>query len=208
MLLAYFGSRCALVNRSGTKIPVYEKTVRSDYHTGSLTVGGAQIGAIYPNEFYTIIPQDSPYITCYRIIFQNPKGLKAEGYIETSPGLTLGDYAWAQYQEPYHYYNSDGSTLVKATRETIGSTYYYVFTVYGTARSYMNPAGKSQGSLPVGTKLATTCSTTGQTYGDHMLFYKKKLPGGSWQNLVSGGTYGFVHLGLGVGSFPSNRPIR
>ncbi len=208
MSLAYFPSRQALVNRSGSKIPVYEKTVRSSYHTGSLTAGGEQIGTIYPNEFYTIIPQDSPYITCYQIIFRNPKGVQTKGYIETSPGYTLDDYTWAQYQEPYHYYNSNGSTLVKAARETIGSTNYYVFTVYGTARTYRNPAGTVQGSLPVGTKLATASSTTGQTYGGYMLFNKKKLPGGSWQNLVSGGTYGFVHLGLDSGSFPSNRPIR
>lgn len=189
-------------------IPVYEKTVRSGAHTGSLTAGGEQIGVIYPDEFYTIIPQDSDYITCYRIIFQNPKGIQAEGYIETSPGYTLPDYAWAQYQEQYHYYNSNGSTLVKAAREQIGSTNYYIFTVCGSSRNYLNPAGKSQGSLPVGTKLATTCSTTGQTYGGYMSFDKKKLPGGSWQNLITGGTYGFVSLGLSDGSFPSNRPIR
>lgn len=208
MLLAYFSSRQALVNRSSTTFPVYEKTVHSDGHTGGLTAGGAQIGVIYPNEFYTIIPQDSPYITCYRIIFQNPNGLQAEGYIETSPGLTLGDYAWAQYQEPYHYYNSDGSALVKAARESIGGTSYYIFTVYGSPRNYLNPAGKDLGVLSIGTKLATTCSTTGKTFGGYMLFAKKKPPGGSWQNLVAGGTHGFVNLGLASGSFPSNRHIR
>lgn len=145
MSLAYFPSRQALVNRSGTQIPVYEKTVRSGAHTGSLTAGGAQIGVIYPNEFYTIIPDESPYITCYRIIFQNPNGTQAEGYIETSPGYTLPDYAWAQYQEPYHYYNSNGSTLVSAAREMIGGTSYYIFTVYGSARNYLNPSRQSQG---------------------------------------------------------------
>lgn len=208
MQLDYFSSRQVLVNRSGTKIPVYEKTVHSGFHTGGLTAGGEQIGTIYPNEFYVIIPPDSPYITCYRIIFRNSKGVQAEGYIETSPGYSLDDYAWAQYQESYHYYNSNGTTLVNAARETIDGTNYYIFTVYGTARNYLNPAGKSQGTLPVGTKLATTSSTAGQTYGGYMVFYKKKLPGGSWQNLISGGTYGFVHLGLDSGSSPSNRPIR
>lgn len=173
-----------------------------------MTVGGNQIGVIYPNEFYTIIPDESSYITSYQIIFQNPKGEQAKGYIETSQGLTLPDYAWAQYQEPYHYYNSDGNTLVKAARESIGGTSYYIFTVCGSPRNYVNPAGKDLGVLSIGTKLATTCSTTGQTFGGYMLFNKKKLPGGSWQNLVSGGTYGFVNLGLSSGSFPSNRPIR
>lgn len=212
MPLAYFPSRQALVNRSGSKIPVYEKIVHSGAFAGGITAGGKQIGTIYPNEFYTIIPDPSSmYITSYEIIFRNSQGNEMHGYIETSEGYSAGvdtDFAWAQYQEPYHYYNSNGSTLVKATRETIGSTSYYVFTVYGSSRNYLNPEGVSQGSLPVGTKLAAISSTTGQKYGGYMVFYKKKLPGGSWQNLVSGGTYGFVHLGLGSGSSPSNRPIR
>lgn len=208
MLLAYFGSRCALVNRSGTTIPIYEKIVRNGCFTGGVTVGGAQIGVIYPNEFYTIIPDESPYITSYQIVFQNPSGEQAKGYIETSYGYTLGDYAWAQYQEPYHYYNSNGSTLVPAARESIGGTSYYIFTVHGSPRNYVNPAGKDLGVLSIGTKLATTCSTTGKTFGGYMLFAKKKPPGGSWQNLVAGGTYGFVNLGLASGSFPSNRHIR
>lgn len=131
MLLAYFGSRCALVNRSSTKIPVYEKIVRNGCFTGGITAGGAQIGIIYPNEFYTIIPDpDSMYITSYEIIFSNPQGKETHGYIETTEGYSAGvdtDFGWAQYQEPYHYYNSNGSTLVKAARETIGSTYYYIF---------------------------------------------------------------------------------
>lgn len=210
--LAYFPSRQALVNRSGSNIPVYEKIVRNGCFTGGITAGGEQIGVIYPNEFYTLIPDpDSTYITSYEIIFRNPKGVETHGFIETTEGYSAGvdtDFAWAQYQEPYHYYNSNGSTLVKAAREVIGGTNYYIFTVNGTSRNYLNPAGKSQGSLPIGTKLATTCSTTGQTYGGYMLFDKKKLPNGSWQNLISGGTYGFVHLGLNSGSFPSDRPIR
>ena len=72
----------------------------------------------------------------------------------------------------------------------------------------MDPDGKSKGTLPVGTQLAALSSTTGQTHGGYVAFYKKKLPGGSWQNLISGGTYGFVDLGLSVGSTPSKRPIR
>ncbi len=56
--------------------------------------------------------------------------------------------------------------------DLIGRLDYYIFTVHGTARTYRNPAGTVQGSLPVGTKLATTSSTTGQTYGGYMLFNK------------------------------------
>lgn len=91
--------------------------------------------------------------------------------------------------------------------ETINGKSYRIFTVYGSARSYRNPAGTLMGTLPVGTKLATNESSTGQTYDGYMVFNKKKLPNGSWQDLVSTG-YGFVDLGLDVGSFPSNRPIR
>ena len=206
--------RHAIVNRSNTNIPVYEKTVSSQIHTGGITAGGNKIGAIYPNEFYALIPnpENPPYsynnMTCYEIIFRDGNGAVKHGYIETSPGVTLGAYDWAKYQEPYHYYNSNGSTLVSAAKETIDGKSYYIFTVSGSGRTYRNPNGTSQGTLPVGTKIATLSSTTGQTYGGYMIFYKKKLTGGSWQNLISGGTYGFVDLGLSVGSMPSDRPVR
>lgn len=199
--------RQALVNRSGTRIPVYEKIVSASGYTGTITAGGAQIGEIYPNEFYTIIPNDSPYITSYEIIFQNPNGKEVHGYIETARISTYPAYEWGEYQEPYHFYNSNGTELVKAPTINFGGTIHYTFTVYGSPRPYRNPAGTLMGTLPVGTKLATTSSTTGQTYGGYMLFNKKMLPNGSWQDLVSTG-YGFVDLGLSVGSFPSNRPIR
>lgn len=208
--MANLNSRCALVNRSGTSFPVYEKLVQSGAFTGGITAGGSKIGEIMVNEFYTVVPNDSPYITSYRIIFQNPQGKQAVGYIETTTGYSAGvdtDYAWAKYQEPYHYYNSNGSTLVASTKETIGGKSYRIFTIYGSARSYRNPTGTLLGTLPVGTKLATNESSTGQTYGGYMVFNKKKLPNGSWQDLTSSG-YGFVDLGLNVGSFPSNRPIR
>lgn len=64
------------------------------------------------------------------------------------------------------------------------------------------------GTLPVGTKLAARSSTTGVTYGGYMVFYKKKEPGvNSWTDAANG-SYGFVDLGLSVGSTPSKRPIR
>lgn len=204
-------ARHAIVNRSGSNIPVYEKTVSSQIHTGGLTAGGSQVGVIYPNEFYTLIPNpENPpytvnYITCYQIVFRDGNGVQRKGYIETSPGYTLGAYAWAQYQEPYHYYNSNGSALTASQTETIDGTTYRIFTVK-KAVTYRNPSGASQGSLAVGTKLATTQSTTGQTYNGYMLFSKKKVGTGSWQNLVSGG-YGFVDLGLSKGSMPSDRCI-
>lgn len=192
------------------QIPVYEKMVTNGAFAGSITAGGAQIGVIYPNEFYTIIPNESSNFSSYHIIFQNPNGVQTKGCIETTSGYSAGvvtDYAWAQYQEPYHYYNSNGSTLVAAAKETINGKSYRIFTVYGSARSYRNPSGTLLGTLPVGTMLATNESTTGQTYGGYMVFNKKKLPNGYWQDLTSTG-YGFVDLGLSVGSFPSNRPIR
>lgn len=202
--------RQALVNRSGTRIPVYEKLVHSDGYTGGITVGGAKIGEIYPDEFYTIIPNNVQTITSYEIIFQNPNGVQTRGYIETARLSSYPVYEWGDYQEPYHQYNSNGSSLVKAKPVKISSTdstEYCIFTVYGSARPYRSRAGVLLGNLPVGTKLATTCSTTGQTYGGYMSFDKKKLPNGNWQDLTANG-YGFVDLGLNVGSFPYNRPIR
>jgi len=203
--MALSNNRVAWVNRSGSNIPVYEKTVSSSFHTGGLTVGGSQIGTIAPNGFYTLIPNDSFYITSYQIIFRNSSGAQATGFIETSPGYTLGDYAWVQYQEPYHFYNSNGTTLSASATESIGGTTYRIFTVE-KAVTYRNPSGVSQGTLAVGTKLATTQSTAGQTYGGYMLFTKKKVGAGSWTDLVTGG-YGFVDLGLSLGAMPNNRAI-
>jgi len=206
--MAYFQYRQALVNRSGTTIPVYEKTVRSSYHAASITAGGAQIGEIKPNDFYVLLPNDVSSVTCYRVIFRNYNGKQAAGYIETCPAYTYDDYAWAKYQEPFQYYNSNGSTLVKAAQSTIDGKTYYTFTITGASLNYLNPDGKSQGYLPAGTRLATTSSTVGQTYEGYMVFYKKKFPQRAWQNLITGGTYGFVNLGLANGASPSNRPIR
>ena len=200
-------SNAAYVNRSGTSIPVYSKLVSSQIHVGGHTAGGTQIGTIYPNEFYTVVPNSSSYITHFKIYFRNSSGVQTTGYIETSKGTTLGDYAWSAYQEPYHYYNSNGSTLVSASTETIGGKRYYVFTV-NKAVAYKDKDGNNKGTLSAGTKLATDCSTTGETYGGYMLFKKKKLSGSSsWSDLIQS-TYGFVNLGLSIGSMPSDRAIR
>lgn len=203
-------TRHAIVNRSSSQISVYEKLVSSGAHTGGVTAGGTRIGIIYPNEFYTLIPNpDNPpaqinYITSYKIVFRNGNGVQRTGYIETSPGYTLGAYAWAKNQEPFHYYNSNGSALVASTTETIGGSTFRIFTVK-KAVTYRNPSGTSQGTLAVGTKLATNQSTTGQTYNGYMYFAKKKT-GSTWTDLCSSG-YGFVDLGLSQGAMPSDRAI-
>lgn len=210
--MAFSNSRVAWINRSSSKIPVYEKTVSSQAHTGGVTAGGTQIGTIYQNEFYTLVPNpENPpftvnYITSYQIIFRDGNGAQKTGYIETQPnGVSNPMAPWYNSQEPYHYFNSDGSSLVSSATETIGGTSYRIFTVK-KAVTYRNSAGTSQGTLAVGTKLATTQSTTGQTYGGYMLFSKKKVGSGAWQDLASGG-YGFVDLGLSQGSMPNTRAI-
>lgn len=198
--------RAAYVNRSSTSIPVYEKFVANPLYTGNTSAGGSQIGTIDPGEFYTLIPNSSFYQTSWKIVFRQA-GVKLTGVIESSKGYTLGNHPWAATQEAYHYYNSNGSSLVSSATETINGTSYRIFTV-NKAVTYRNPSGTSLGTLAVGTKLATNESTTGQTYSDYMLFRMKKPSGGSWANLVSGGTYGFVDLGFLLGSTPSARAIR
>ncbi len=204
--MALSNSRVAWVNRSNTNIPVYSSLVSSSIHTGGSTAGGTKVGVIYPGEFYTLVPNSSHYLTSYQIIFRDGNGAQRTGYIESSPGYTLGYHAWVSSQEPYHYYNSNGSSLVSAARVSISGKSYYVFTVNKSV-SYRNPSGVVQGRLASGTKLATDCSTTGQTYGGYMLFQKKKT-GSTWTDLVSGSGYGFVDLGLAIGSMPNDRAIR
>lgn len=210
--MAFENQRAAWVNRSSTQIPVYEKLVPSKGHVGGITAGGAQIGKISSNEFYTLIPNpENPpftynYMTSYQIIFRHGNSTEKKGYIETQPsGITYPLAAWVSSQEPYHYFNSNGSSLVSSAAESISGTTYRIFTVKKVV-TYRNRAGTSQGTLAVGTKLATMQSTTGQTYGGYMLFSKKKIGTGSWQDLVSGG-YGFVDLGLSKGSEPVTRAI-
>ncbi len=197
----------ALVNRSSTTINVYGDLGPSQGHAGGITVAGKPIGVIYPNEFYIAFPdKDSMYITVRAIKFQNPSGKEANGYIEPYIGVTAGYYAWAQYQEPFHYYNSNGSSLVHAkTHSWMGKT-YYEFTVKEPV-GYRNRNGVYLGKLSAGTKIATLASQIGQTYKNHMIFYRKNISG-SWGSLVNDSSgYGFVDLSFNLGSFPSNRAI-
>lgn len=202
--MAISNTRAAFVNRSSTNIPIAKSLIHSSIHTGSVTTSAETIGYIYPGECYTVIPNSSSYFTSFKICCRNSAGSQALGYIETSPGSTFDDYAWAAYQEPYHYYNSNGSSLVSAATETISGTTYRIFTVKKAVK-YYNPSGVLQGTLAVGTKLATTQSTTGQS-NPHLMLFSKKNVGGSWSNLCSSG-YGFVDLGFNVGSKPNNRAI-
>jgi hypothetical protein len=179
-------------------------------HVGGSTPGGNVVAEILQNEFYTLIPNSSFYITSYEIIIKNPNNKVIHGYIETSPGYTFPNYSWVAQQEPYHYYNSNGTTLVASASENIGGITHRIFTVYGSARPYRDSSGASKGTIAVGTKLAARDSTTGVTYGDHMLFYKKKVGTGAWTDVVSSGssTYGFVDLGMAAGVFPATCQIR
>ncbi|GHV05925.1 hypothetical protein FACS1894217_03640 [Clostridia bacterium] len=206
--MALQNMRAAFVNRSGLQFPVYNSFVSSQYHSGGTTAGGGQVGIIYPNEFYTVIPNDSYGQTSFRIIFRH-NGNQVNGVIETSPGMTLDDYAWVSSQEPYHYFNSNGTMLVASATEVINGKTYRIFTA-NTTVGYRNKGGEIQiDGIVTGTKLATDCSTTGVTYGGFMLFRKKKIGSGAWQNVVDDTYgYGFVSLGLGIGSTPATRPIR
>ncbi len=206
--------RYAIVNRSNETIPVYKDLVPSDVHVGGMKAGGEQIGEIPPDGFYTLIPNpENPpytvsYLTHFEIVFLDYNGDVSHGYIETSPMTTYPDYAWKASQEPYHYYNSDGSGLVASKRETIDGRTYRIFTVCNKSPMYRSLTGKVQGYLAIGTKLATIESTSGVTYGDHMVFYRKKTSGGSWQPLVSGDEYGFVDLFMTEGVTPDVRCIQ
>lgn len=184
-------------------IPVYEKLVHSSAHTGGVTPGGTVLGHIYPDECYTVIPHDD-YCTYCEIVFRDKKGNQAIGYIEPSPGLTFDDEPWVQYQEPYHYYNSNGSKLVNARTENIGGKLQYIFTVKKPV-TYRNRHGVKQGQLAAGTLLATNSSTTGQSYSSYMIFNKVNT-GSGWRDICSDG-YGFADLGFNVGSKATNRAI-
>ncbi len=194
-------SRCAYVNRSGKTITVYKTAVND--------AGSGVVGYIKPGDFY-IVPNFSEvnYPVSHGVWIHGSGGSIIKGVIITYPGGYAAD--WLSYQEPYHYYNSNGSSLSTAAKETINGTRYTIFTVAKAARTYRKSGGSLMpDTLPIGTKLAVNSQTTiGQSYPEYMLFNKKKLPGGSWQDLIPNEGYGFVDLGLRVGCTPSTRPIR
>lgn len=134
-----------------------------------------------------------------------------KGYIERLPqGYTWPEAGWVAYQEPFHFYNSNGSTLSASQTLTLRGVTYRVFTVKKSVE-YRKPSGALISSLPVGTLLLTTQSTTGNTYAGHMIFNKWKsasggVSAGSWFDLCDDG-YAFVDLGLAQGSEPSTRAI-
>lgn len=121
--------RYASVNLSSTKIPVYEKRVHSGIHNRGLTAGGEIIGRIFPNEFYIVLPNSSDMygLTSFQIYFRDANKNCVYGYIETSTGLTLPDYAWNAYQYPYQNYNSNGSTLTASKKTTLNGSEYRIF---------------------------------------------------------------------------------
>ena len=203
-------TRYAVVNLSTTKIPVYEKLVHSSVHTGSVTVGGNVIGHIHQYEFYTVIPNDSNYITSHKIMFLDGNNKVVYGYIETLPATTYPEYAWNKLQEPYYFYNSNGSKLVASTKVTISGGTYRVFTVKREV-SYKKPTDIGtnvySGKLAVGTKIATNSVTVGQDNPGCMIFQYKQNSNGTWSQIHSGQSYVFVNLDMGLGAMPDNRAI-
>ena len=197
----------AWVNTSGYTIPVYSRCdiVRPG---GSYGAGGEQIGTLYPNEFYCTAPRDTSAqnVDYAKIYFRNSSGNMQLGYIEPQPnGIATGYEPWYSNQSHYVNYNSNGSSLVYSSSENICGIDYRIFTVKKKVE-VRYPSGAFWTNLEVGTKLATYESTTGVNYHGHMVFHKYKSPNSnSWYSLC--GNYGFVDLGLSIGSEPNSRAI-
>lgn len=201
-------TRYAVVNLSTTQIPVYSSLVECQGHVGGKTAGGSVIGKIYRNEFYTLIPNSSNYVTSFKIYFRDASGTCKYGYIETSPGYTYEDYAWKEQQHPYHYYNSTGSSLTASEQTVpINGVKHRRFQVV-RAVTYRAPSGEVLGTIPAGTDLFTRASTSGTTYPGYMIFYYKGKSGSVQSKIHANYDYVFVDLDLKNGSMPSNRAIR
>lgn len=204
-----------MVNRSGTRIPVYSTVVQSEIHTGGVTAGGTIIAYIEPNSFYTRWKYyPNTYVTCLAVNVAGSNNTRLEGFIEPNRGVTLGDYAWEQYQEPFHYYNSNGSSLVSSATETINGTTYRVFTVTRNL-PYVNCDNEPQGVIEAGMKLATRGSIAGQRNPNYMRFSYYGFRD-MWIRLydyvdINGNIVeedGYVDLGYEYGASPSTRAIR
>lgn len=192
----------AWVNNSTTSIPVYSTTVHSSIHAGSYTAGGTKIGAILYQEMYITAGNDD-YVTCVRVKFRDGSGKVRYGYIDPSPGDTLDPYKWSYYQEPWHYYSSNGSNLINAST-TNG---YYIHTIKKGSLTVLNPNGTFSATLRTGSQIATDASTVGATYDGYVIAQKYRASStGTW-NALTGSGYGFVDLGLASGAMPSDRAI-
>lgn len=197
----------AWVNVSGYTIPVYSRCdiVRPG---GSYGAGGEQIGTLYPSEFYCTAPRDTSAqnVDYAKIYFRNRYGNMQLGYIEPQPnGIATGYEPWYSGQSHYVNKNSNGSSLVDSVGKEIDGINYRIFTVKKKVE-VRYPSGTLYGYLDVGTQLATYESTAGVNYHGHMVFHKYKSPNSNtWYSLC--GNYGFVDLGLSIGSEPSSRPI-
>ena len=84
--------------------------------------------------------------------------------------------------------------------------YLSCFTVKNHPAKTKKSNGEYSPTLPVGTKIAKNCSTTGSSYHGYMLFRKMKS-GSSWVNIGSE-SYVFVDLGMSYGTMPDSRNIR
>ena len=204
-----------LINRSSTDIPVYEKLVESQAHAGGVTAGGNTIGYINPNDTYTRSQHiDSGYVTSFGVtIHDSEKGLK-QGYIETILTYTDPEYPWVQYQEPFHLYNSNGSSLIASENtEIIKGALYRIFTTKKEL-DRRNSSGVPLERLPAGTRLAVNYSIAGRSWPNYMCFdyYYQGFWRGVGNHYVDDNGNdvdegGFVDLGLQHGARANNRAI-
>lgn len=196
--------RAAWINKSSVQIPVYSGLSSSSIHTGGKTVNGTQIGKIWPNEFYCAIGHND-YITYTQIKFRSSSGNMVTGYIEEYPnGTTYNEASWVEKQEPYHY-----CSLTSSSTTPIDNSRYYTFTVK-SAVTAINSTGSQSITLPAGYQVATDQSTVGVSNPHRMLFrYYRTSSSGTWKKFFPSNTktYGFVDLGLTIGSMPNTRPV-
>lgn len=196
--------RAAWVNKSSVQIPVYSGLKSSSIHTGGQTVNGTQIGKIWPNEFFCSIGHDD-YITWTKIKFRNSAGQIATGYIEEYPnGTTYSEATWVDKQKSYH-----NCSLTNSSPTTIGNNSCYIFKIKQQVNAINHDSTKTL-VLPAGYQVATNQSTIGVSNPHRMLFkYYRTSSSGSWKEFFPNDTktYGFVDLGLSIGSMPSTRPV-
>lgn len=204
------------VNRSNTRIPVYADLVPSQIHTGGNTAGGEIVGYIEPGDFYTrwsSLP--GSYVTSLVVTIADAQKGIINGYIDPSRGVTLDDYEWEQYQEPFHLYNADGTSLVSpAETEMINGKKHYIFELTKFL-DYVNSQNVYQGKLAPGTKIALDSCTAGATNPNYICFAYYKIRD-IWEPAydyidINGNTVeqdGFIDLGFQYGADPAHRAIK
>lgn len=203
-----------LINESDFEIPVYEKTIPSQNHTGGITAGGEKVGLILPHDIYSRENEKSNF-TFYSVLFydKNSNSVK-KGYIETAVGTGVM-HPWKD-QQMLFYISTGIDDGTRSTERIEGKTCSIFSTRCELDR--LNTNGVKIATIPAATRLGTdgapSCGKGNPNFMYVEYLYDEKL--GKWvgaggREYLSTGGYvdhpAWIDIGYQHGASPTERAI-